>query len=221
MITETRRCWSRIGTWGDGSCPELVKAVHCRNCPVYSQGAVELLDRELPEGYTERWTRHFATAQAAGERGAESVVIFRIGLEWFALPTDIFCEVCDTRPVHSLPHRRDAIVRGVVNVRGELRVCVSLADLLGVDRPAAAQVAGVRGGMERFLVIQRKGERLVFSVDEVYGIHRYHSTQLRDTPATVARATASYTNAVLPWEGQTVGVLNSARVFDSLNRSLA
>src|SRR2546422_1979826 len=35
-------------------------------------------------------------------------------------------EVAERRVIHSLPHRRTGIVLGVVNVRGELLVCVSL-----------------------------------------------------------------------------------------------
>ena len=40
-------CWDRIGVQGDASCPELKQHVHCRNCPVYSAGAMQLLDREM------------------------------------------------------------------------------------------------------------------------------------------------------------------------------
>ena len=29
-------CWNKIGVNGDGTCRELVKFIHCRNCPVYS-----------------------------------------------------------------------------------------------------------------------------------------------------------------------------------------
>ena len=32
-------CWNKIGVRGDGSCPELARHVHCRNCPVYSASA--------------------------------------------------------------------------------------------------------------------------------------------------------------------------------------
>ncbi len=32
-------CWNRIGVRGDGSCPELKRHIHCRNCPVYSAAA--------------------------------------------------------------------------------------------------------------------------------------------------------------------------------------
>jgi len=53
-------CWNKIGVSGDGTCGELVKFVHCRNCPVYSAAGAMLLDREPPAGYRKRWTEHFA-----------------------------------------------------------------------------------------------------------------------------------------------------------------
>ena len=44
-------CWNKIGVRGDGSCPELERHAHCRNCPVYSAAAAQLLDAELPAGH--------------------------------------------------------------------------------------------------------------------------------------------------------------------------
>src|SRR3954454_6216435 len=56
-------CWQNIGVYGEGSCRELQKFVHCRNCPVYSHAALRLLERPLPEHYRADWTAHFAKEQ--------------------------------------------------------------------------------------------------------------------------------------------------------------
>src|SRR5436853_1228295 len=80
-------CWLEIGVYGKGSCVELKKHIHCRNCPVYSSAGVRLLDRPLPEGYRWDWTLHFAQEKQKGLPPARtSVVIFRIDSEWLALP---------------------------------------------------------------------------------------------------------------------------------------
>ena len=114
-------CWNRIGVRGDGSCPELEQYAHCRNCPVYSAAALTLLDRELPAGYAGRMDRPFRrTQEARRSRILHSAIIFRIGAEWFALPTLALDEVAELRTIHSLPHRRSGVVLGLVNVRGEL-----------------------------------------------------------------------------------------------------
>ena len=48
---ERTDCWNHIGVSGDGTCPELVKVVHCHNCPVYAAGGRSLLEREPPAEY--------------------------------------------------------------------------------------------------------------------------------------------------------------------------
>ena len=90
-------CWNKIGVRGDGSCPELTRHVHCRNCPVYSAGAVAVLDRPAPNDYLAERTRHFAKPEQAKEAEIHSVVIFRIGAEWLALPTAVVSEVANLR----------------------------------------------------------------------------------------------------------------------------
>ncbi len=210
-------CWNELGAWGDGSCPELERAVHCRNCPTYARAAVELLDRELPPGYLIGASGRLALSGTAPMRGGASAVIFRIGAEWLALATIVFKEVCEVRPIHSLPHQRGGVVRGIANIRGELLVCVSLCALLGIERSQT----NIAKSKERLLVAGPDGSRVVFPVDEVHGIHRFDASELRDAPATVARATSTYTRAMLSWQQHSVGVLDHQLLFTSLNRSLS
>ncbi len=214
-------CWNHIGVFGDGSCRELAQAVHCRNCPTYSAAAAELLDREIDAEYLTGSAQHFRIEKEASARDTDSVVIFRIGAEWLALPAGVFQEVCAVRAIHTLPHRRNGTVLGIANVRGALLVCVSLHALLGIDKAQASTVAQRRLVHERLLVASRDGERLVFPVDEIHGIHRFHPGQLGDVPATVAKSAATYTRAILKWEEKSVGVLDEQLLFYSLNKSLA
>jgi len=214
-------CWNKIGVRGDGSCPELERHVHCRNCPVYSDSAARLLDAELPAGHLDEWARHFSGERKSEEADTQSIVIFRIGPEWLALPTAVFQEVAMTRAVHSLPHRRGGVVLGLANVRGTLLVCVSLGMVLGLEKSAESKKEKGRVLHQRLLVINREGSRLVFPVDEVHGTHRCRPGELKAAPATVAKATATYTKSVLAWDGQTVGCLDDQLLFYALNRSLA
>ncbi len=208
-------CWKRIGTWGDRSCPELKTQVHCRNCPVYSAGAVRLLDAEVPVRYLEEQARHYAQAKTQVRPGARSAVIFRLADEWLALPTAVFREVAPLRKVHSLPHRRDRVVAGVANVRGELIVCVSLADALGIKG------GGAPGAAARLAVVSRDGDRFVFVADEIAELRRYDDADLGPVPATLAHAQATYTRGMLAWGERTVGVLDDQLLFYTLNRGLA
>jgi chemotaxis-related protein WspD len=214
-------CWNRIGVQGDGSCPELVQHIHCRNCPVFSAAAAHLLDREIPAGYLAEWTAHHAAPQPPLASDLQSVVIFRLGVEWLALPTRVLDAVIAVRPIHSLPHRRDGVVLGLANVRGELIVCVSLGKVVSAHRSGGSPKASSRPASERLVVLRRGPSRYAASVDELYGTHRFSRAQLVRPPATVAGAPLTYTAMMLPWAGKAVGCLDDELLFHTLDRSLA
>jgi chemotaxis-related protein WspD len=207
-------CWKHIGIWGDRTCSELPAHLHCRNCTVYSAGAALLLDAEVSADELARRAQHYATPKIEERVGTQAIVVFRLGAEWFSLPAAVWCEVASPRPIHSLPHRRDKVVTGVVNVRGELLVCVSLTTALGAE-------PGPKGVAPRFAVIQRASDRFVFPADEIVGLHRYGVEEITPTPATLAHAQAACTHGMLTLENRSVGVLDADRVFQILNRSLA
>jgi len=239
-------CWNRIGVRGDGSCPRLAGYIHCRNCPVHDAAAARVLDRDQAADCTvEREGMHRLTAQslseyAAGQADTTSWLVFRIGDEWLGLPTAIFQQVAQLRPIHSLPHRRHRAVLGVVNVRGTLLVCASLARLFGIAsqvgqdgrRPGSqqdTQQGGDARDLARLLVLEPgagQGQRgdlgnpIVFPVDAVDGVHRFARADFQAVPATVASMSASHAVAVTAWKGVTVGLLDAAKLFETLNRSL-
>lgn len=218
-------CWNRIGSHGDKSCPQLERHIRCLNCEVYHGAAAMLLDRPAPADYREAATRRIARRRVPKLAGTRSIVIFRIGAEWLALPTEVFVEILELRPVHSLPHRQDALVRGLTVVRGELLICISLPHLLGFEAsapaPESAGAAKHHGVYERLLVVGRDGSRVVFAVDEVHVGVRYHANDLKPVPSTVSQSASSYTLGLLSWEDRNVGVLDESLVFYTLGRQLA
>jgi chemotaxis-related protein WspD len=214
-------CWNRIGVRGDRSCPELEQHIHCRNCPVYSAGAADLLDGELTADYLAERTAHVAQPEHAETGQQQSVVIFRVASEWLSLPTSVVAEVANLLPIHSLPHRQDGVVLGLASVRGQLLVCVSLRQVIGVEPAPAVNHDRRDLAYPRLLVIRRDAARVVCPVDEVHGIHHFHPRELTEVPTTVARAAVTYSTALLSWRGHSVGVLDDQLVFYTLTRSLA
>jgi chemotaxis-related protein WspD len=144
-----------------------------------------------------------------------STVLFRIQSEWLALPTPAFQQVAEQRRIHSLPHRRNGLVLGLANVRGELLVCVSLGRLLGLESDAAPV------GVRRLMVAGWEESRFVFPVDEVHGIHRFQPQELKEPPSTVARSYPAFSQGVFLWGGSAAGYLNAERVFSALNQNLS
>jgi chemotaxis-related protein WspD len=214
-------CWNRIGVRGDSSCPELKKHIHCRNCPVYATAAVDLLDTDLPADHLARWSSQVAQAKPLAEIDRQAVIVFRIGDEWLALPSLLFKEIASRGVIHAVPHRRNGVVLGLANIRGELLVCVSLHEALSLQAAKAGKRDQHHAAGGRFMVIQREGNRFVCPVDEVHGIQRFHRRQQMPVPATLAKATATYTLALLPWQQKTVGLLDDQLLFYTLGRSLA
>jgi chemotaxis-related protein WspD len=219
-------CWNRIGVLGDGSCPRRAEHIHCRNCPVHAAAALRILDRPRPEA-SEAEARALAQRMSAAralrqQDAGRSVFLFRVGLEWLGLPTTALDEVTDLRRVHSLPHRRNGVVMGLANVRGELLVCVSLREQLGIEPAPEIHAINRRWMAHRRLLVLRQGsQRLVCPVDEVHGDERFGEDAPRPVPSTLARASASYARAVLSWEGHVVGLLDEELLFNALQRSLA
>lgn len=186
------------------------------------KGAGWLLDRPLPAGYRAAWARHIGAPRTEPEaaQAAAKVLIFRLGGEWLALPAGLVTEITEPRRSHSLPHRRDRMVRGIVNVRGELLVKVALGDLLGIapDAPEAGRGAG----FARLVVIgDSPSRRVAFLADEVHGLHRCTQAELRPLPATLERAARRFTDAVIDWEGRSVGRLDGPAVIEAIGRGLA
>lgn len=215
-----RHCWNTIGVRGDGSCSELTRYLHCHNCPAFSSAAQSLLDRDAPADYLEASTGHFAQPRVAIQRSTQSILIFRIGPEWLALPTSVISEVAHVRQVHSLPHRRNHI-EGVANVHGELLVCVSLGRMLGLADQGGTGRTPPAVAQSSLLVVQHEGVRAVCPVDEVHGIHHVQARQLQDVPATVGKSASTYTKKVLPWQEHSVGLLNEQLLFIAMKRSFA
>jgi chemotaxis-related protein WspD len=214
-------CWNRIGVRGDRSCPKLAEHIHCRNCPVFAGAARTLLDRPLPAGYVADWSSHFAEAKAPGNAETRSAVVFRLGAEWFALPTELFDEITETRRIHALPHRRNPAVLGLVNVRGELIICISLHALLGLAATPLGEAE--RGGMARprLVVIRHGSGPIAFCVDEVQPTFRFDEKALKSVPATIVRASSNFTKGLLAWRERPVGYLDAERIVHAVNQSLA
>jgi chemotaxis-related protein WspD len=211
-------CWRRIGVWGDRSCPELVKVVHCHNCPVFAAAGRRFLDAPSPEAYREEWTERLAAPIEEAAADLQSALIFRLGEEWLALRAQVLVEVTTPRPVRRVPHRAGPLA-GLVNIRGELHLCVRLDQVLGLtpdgkEAPDEKDQAGSTAG--RLILARRDGDLWAFPVDEVDQVYRFSAGDLTGAPATLARAAARLTQAVFVWRGRSIGYLDDARLFEVL-----
>ncbi|MBI5801883.1 MAG: chemotaxis protein CheW [Verrucomicrobia bacterium] len=214
-------CWQHIGVWGNGSCGELQAHLHCRNCPTYAAAAMRLLDARPPSGYRREWTEHIALKAAVADAGTP-LLVFRVGDDWLALGIGVMEEVGEARRIHTLPHRREGVLLGVVNVRGELLACVSVGRLLGLEKGVGTSAVPLPGKSSgRLLVVRHAGERYAFPVTEVRGVQ--HLVLPVEPPAFSPgdQVMGAAGRSRVEWRGRNVCCLDEAKLFAALSRSLA
>ncbi len=214
-------CWNLIGVWGSSTerCKDLEKYFHCQNCPVYTSLGRKLLDRPIPSDYQLECTTLLAKEKKSKATNTESAFVFRAGGEWLALPAELVEEVVDMGSIHSIPHRSNSTLRGIVNVRGKLEICLSIGGILGLERGEKP----IREGYvtpERLVVASRRGQKIVFPVSEVVGIVKYTPEMLRNLPVTVSGSKAVLTRCILCLEDMDVGFLEDKQLFDALAKNL-
>jgi len=211
-------CWNRIGVRGDHSCPELAAVIHCHNCPVFSRAGRRLFDRPPPAECVEEWTERLARREGEESGDVLALIVFRVGPEWLAFDVHAMVEVAEPRRFHRIPHRRDAVLQGIVNIRGELQLCLSLRDLLGIAAEGSAPGRPDRTGW--LLVTEHEGRRWALAVDEVAGVVRVPRAAVSNAPATLTGSRSSAAQGVFLGEDRRVGCLSTERLFDMIHTSL-
>ena len=216
-------CWNTIGVWGHQSprCEKLQDVIHCRNCRVYWDAGRHVFEKNMPDGYLEQWTRALAGKPETHSQASQSIIFFRLGEEWFSLPTKIFVEVSQARTIHRIPHQSGHLILGVVNVGGAVRLCFSLAHLLGVNNVDKHDQSGRYGVYRRYLAVNINESNYVFPVDEVGGVHRYDRRDLKQVPVTVESNKAQLLLGVLSVNGNNIACIDSDKLAQAFEGSLS
>lgn len=214
-------CWNKIGVWRKGKqrCEKLDTVIHCYNCDAYSLAGRSLLDREVPSGYEEEWTNVLAKEKSIQEKNLSSVVVFRLGTEWLSLPVSMIGEITLIRDIFDLPHNHNPKLRGVVNIRGELIICMSLGYLIGVERPDEEWLKADRS-IQRLIMMREGSGYIVFPVSEVHGITRHHPDDLNKAPDTIKKTNLSFIKGIIKWNEHNVGCIDETALTNEISKNL-
>ncbi|HSI84489.1 MAG TPA: chemotaxis protein CheW [Candidatus Methylacidiphilales bacterium] len=185
----------------------------------------ELLAKPIPADYLDSMTRRIATppVRRAGA-GQRKLLVFRLGQEWFGLAGENFIEAVDNARIHSLPaYKSGSAVMGVVNIRGNVEVCVSLSELLyagGAASFAASATAGNAHSRQigRLLVVDPGQLHVAFPVDEVAGVHPCDQNAMEPPPPSMGGE--SLILGLWRWQKRVVRVLDRDTFFKALMNSL-
>lgn len=217
-------CWNKTGIWGAESprCPKLDEVTHCQNCPVFSGSGRMLLDRKQPDGYSNEWTNVLTQKKDAALKTAISVIIFRVGDEWYALKTAVLKEITEMRHIHTIPHRKNSVLRGITSIRGELHLCVSIGHLFDITK-AVTTKNNIPGNImrDRIIVIEKNSERFVFPTNEILGIYRFSPDRVNPPPSTLSEASSSYVNGVIEHKDKHIGCLDEELLFHAFSRKIS
>ena len=208
-------CWREIGVYGNRSCQRLKDFVHCRNCPVFAGAARESLGRanSTPvEAPLVQWVPKLLDRRAQTRK---SVLVFKLGHEWLGLDSQVVLEVSENRQARRIAHRANGLIEGMVNIRGELRLCLSLLGVLNVD--AAAPLSGERS---RLVMIRDETTVWVFRAGHVKGVIGYSPAQLNAPPARLGESLKQHVEGILRVEEMTISVLSNAPLFASFKQAV-
>ncbi|MGH8081696.1 MAG: chemotaxis protein CheW [Lysobacter sp.] len=187
-----------------------------------NSAVARLLSREPAAEELQLASRHIAARSEDLRALSATAFVFRLGNEWLGLPAAMVDEVIEPRPIHSLPHRREGLVRGLVNVRGQLTVCVALESLLQLDASAGGERSGAQRQLlsKRLVVLSAHEQRLAFESDEVHGSHRYDPAGVGNVPGTVALSGSVFSTGVVAVGARHAGLLDGDLVLSAINRRL-
>jgi chemotaxis-related protein WspD len=218
-------CWNQIGVWGKSekySCPRLEEVVHCRNCPVFREAGKKLFERPMPEDYLREWTQTLAEEKEPEPEETVSVLIFRLKGQWLAINAHFFQEILDSETylqyVHSIPQRKNPILKGIINIQGEMEIYVSLEHLLHIT--AEEQTAAEDKAYQRLAVLQNQQGSWVFAADEIYGLESVDIKSFENVPATVGQIPQKLTRGVFNWKDLHVAYLDAELLLAELAGSI-
>jgi chemotaxis protein methyltransferase WspC len=212
-------CWKREGIFGEACCLHLDQLDSCYYCPVFCNQGRALFERPVPRDYRASWTNLLRQPKPEPPSELTSILVFRLWEERFALGIDKIIEVGPPGKVHSVPNRTGRIFRGLMNVVGSIRLCVSLHELLElIPTDRAGTPAGQRP-LERMILIGEEDEIWAFWADEVYGIHRYLPAGLSSAsePGTSQMA-ATFIKGTTAYQEHGVRVLDGDLLLAGLKR---
>lgn len=217
-ILKINDCWNKIGVWGTQTprCEHLKNLTHCHNCEVYSQAGSQLLSRPAEKEYLNEWKTNLSEPRTNKNINLKSALVFRMGDEWFGLASRFVKEITHCDKHHTLPHRKNNVLRGLVNVRGELLLDVSLGYLFKVTK-SETQNKFIK---ERYVVIDDGEEKFAFPVTEAREIIHFEHSKMRETPTTLRKDTSCFVKGIIRHKKTDIGILDSDLVFTALHKNI-
>lgn len=245
LVMAESACWQQVGVWGDRTCPELSLLSHCHHCATYQTAGTKLLNQPISPTYLAEQTVQVAAPEQARQSRLCSTLIFRLATEWIALPADLCQQILSPLSAHTLPHRSNSTLLGIVNVRGQLLLKISLLPVLGLWQKSGTEKGKAKEKKSeerrtkekrveeertekkktysRMVVVSKRLESglidtWAFDVDEMYGVRAVPFDDLQVAAAGVISTTEACTRYVFDWQGKRVSFLDDIKLFELVRK---
>ena len=202
-------CWNQIGVWKKTGevCPKLAEIRHCQHCDTFINAGLDMLDRDLADDYIAENTKIYALEKEQEDNTLISALFFRIAKEWYAIKTNLLKEIIEVTDIHSIPHQQHEKIMGLVNVRGEIELCIALNSMLSVDIESIEKNNQVNK-QERMVVIHLDSGKYVFLVDELMGIFRINEREVKQTPTSIVHTKQQLISGIFDYEQKHIGLID-------------
>lgn len=183
--------------------------------------ASRLFNRTPEKAYLREWAEVLAQpAENLQDSKETSVVIFRLADQWFSLPTLLFSEIASERTINKIPHQNHSILLGVVNLRGQLRLCFSMHRLLEVEQRVDPIHNTLKKGYPRLLAITDGEEIWTFPVEEVDRVGEIDNSKISNVPVNVSNSQENCLKGILHLNRKKIHVIDQELFLVNLKRNL-
>ncbi len=206
------RCWLQGGVWGDMSCKDIPTYTHCGNCPVYSLASKSFFEKQVPKNYIKNQNANFSVYENREiEADDESLFVFEISGKILAFEIKSVYKIERFKNIHRIPHKDGKIIRGLVNIGGELHICVCLRQLLGLDNCESATDT-----KRRMIVCKHENKALVFAADFVFGVKRLPKNSVEKKSETDEDLLSSFSEKSFVTDGMRIHKMNLKKLFEAV-----
>lgn len=178
-------------------------------------GLTQLLARPIKPASLAFNTNALAQTREQSLREEDTILLFRIGGERFALPAKSVLNVFPITKVRKVPHRTRPPFRGLCCYEGAILLTGLLHVVLDmpVDKTANAK-------LRRMIVIGSEDVSWAFEVDAVDAIRKVDPSQFRNAPSTIPKNAASCTNCIIPLDDGDAVLLDPGAIQSIMERSI-
>ena len=147
-------------------------------------------------------------------------MIFRLGLEWYAIQTKYCNEISTIKSKHRLPHQKNPLILGIVNVHGKIQLCFSLAHVLNVNSYDNFSDLSDLESYQNYIEIAHDKQNYVFAIQEVDNVSRISFSDLKQAPTTLNQESLQKIQGMFLHQNRNIALLNTDHVLQKIEEMI-